>query len=590
MNILQMEDMVKGLPDQVLMQEAQMPSGQIPQFLALSEVQRRQEMRQRLQKPPEATVADQILQGGIASAMPQEQPMGPQGGMPPEGMPPMEPPPQMYAGGMVPYRMYGGGMVPYGMAGGGYVPGTIFMQQGQQVPAQADIEAAMRTPPHLRTPEQRELLRAVQEGSMLGQLLSPLNQAVEGLRGPQVSAGIPQAPMETASAAMPPTAMPPTPMPSAPPPQAGPVMPPLPRPERRPPPLRQLSAAAPVPPPAGVAPDATQVPPAAQRLESLLSMLPTAVGGISALQAPAGGISMGDLEKLRTTREDIFDPVAEAKRAALEAQLVRLGVTRKEEDIALAKRYAEEAEGPIKKAQDEARSAATASALMRLGAGLMAGDSAAGLAGASESVEGIMSRAREQASAERRSARQEFRQAEREAIRGERSMADAAFQLQAQNITADEAKQREFVRDQKQFSQWAFGVMRDQGKDKTQAYMDSLKLSLGVLQTIEQALREETKEERITQNQYTQAAGAAFNRALEAITKNPTEVDPVTGEIKDIGTDRIFEIAREKTKEALNDLNISPPGSQSQLKVGDIRQGYRYKGGEPSKESSWEKI
>jgi len=111
MNILQMEDMVKGLPDQVLMQEAQMPSGQIPQFLALSEVQRRQEMRQRLQKPPEATVADQILQGGIASAMPQEQPMGPQGGMPPEGMPPMEPPVQMYAGGMVPSYMQAGGSV-----------------------------------------------------------------------------------------------------------------------------------------------------------------------------------------------------------------------------------------------------------------------------------------------------------------------------------------------------------------------------------------------------------------------------------------------------------------------------------------------
>ena len=33
MNILEQEDMVKGLPDQVLIQQAQMPTGEIPQFL-----------------------------------------------------------------------------------------------------------------------------------------------------------------------------------------------------------------------------------------------------------------------------------------------------------------------------------------------------------------------------------------------------------------------------------------------------------------------------------------------------------------------------------------------------------------------------
>jgi hypothetical protein len=45
MNILQMEDMVKGLPDDRLMQEARNPSGQMPQFLLVSEVQRRTKMR-----------------------------------------------------------------------------------------------------------------------------------------------------------------------------------------------------------------------------------------------------------------------------------------------------------------------------------------------------------------------------------------------------------------------------------------------------------------------------------------------------------------------------------------------------------------
>ena len=42
MNILEAEDVVKGLPDQVLFQYAQNPPPQIPQYLAVSEVQRRQ--------------------------------------------------------------------------------------------------------------------------------------------------------------------------------------------------------------------------------------------------------------------------------------------------------------------------------------------------------------------------------------------------------------------------------------------------------------------------------------------------------------------------------------------------------------------
>lgn len=129
MNILQMEDLVKGMPDQLLMQEAQMPSGQIPQFLSLSEIQRRKEMRDKLQAPPQATVADQILQGGIAAAMPQQPPQGGMG--PPPGGPPMGPP--MGPQG-APVMAYGGGMMPYRMYGGGRTPGMVYMQQGETVP------------------------------------------------------------------------------------------------------------------------------------------------------------------------------------------------------------------------------------------------------------------------------------------------------------------------------------------------------------------------------------------------------------------------------------------------------------------------
>ena len=44
-NILEVEDKIKGLPDQALMREAQFPSGSVPPFLVVSELQRRNQMR-----------------------------------------------------------------------------------------------------------------------------------------------------------------------------------------------------------------------------------------------------------------------------------------------------------------------------------------------------------------------------------------------------------------------------------------------------------------------------------------------------------------------------------------------------------------
>ena len=113
MNILDAEDLIKGLPDEALTQEAQMPSGQVPQFLVVSEIQRRTDMRKRYQAQQQEampSVKDQIVQEGIMGVMPQ-QPMG----MPPQGMPPQMPPQ---------------GMPPMGMAQGGIVQ----MREGMQLP------------------------------------------------------------------------------------------------------------------------------------------------------------------------------------------------------------------------------------------------------------------------------------------------------------------------------------------------------------------------------------------------------------------------------------------------------------------------
>lgn len=70
MNILELEDVIKGLPDNRLVQEAQAPTGRLPQFLVVSEIQRRSDMRRRFQsqqEQPKGTVAQQILSGGIGS-------------------------------------------------------------------------------------------------------------------------------------------------------------------------------------------------------------------------------------------------------------------------------------------------------------------------------------------------------------------------------------------------------------------------------------------------------------------------------------------------------------------------------------------
>lgn len=129
MNILEVEDTIKGLPDARLQQEAQQPTGQVPQYLVISEIQRRTNMRKQHAEQgemPHSTVAQQIISEGIASAKPpgppsgppQGPPQGPPPGMAPPGMPPQGPPP-----GMPPPGMYGGGRVR--MRDMGQVPGLI---------------------------------------------------------------------------------------------------------------------------------------------------------------------------------------------------------------------------------------------------------------------------------------------------------------------------------------------------------------------------------------------------------------------------------------------------------------------------------
>jgi hypothetical protein len=128
MNIIEMEDMVKGLPDQVLMQEAQAPTGRIPQFLALSEVQRRKDMRDRFQQQaPQQTVKDMILGGTAGPPSPQPPPIP--GGTQPGGAPPQ------------PVMAYGGGRMPNMYAEGGSISAG---QQAEAVKQASSAKAGLQ--------------------------------------------------------------------------------------------------------------------------------------------------------------------------------------------------------------------------------------------------------------------------------------------------------------------------------------------------------------------------------------------------------------------------------------------------------------
>lgn len=440
MNIIEAEDMVKGLPDQLLFQEAQFPSGRIPQYLAVSEVQRRQDMRQRFQAQQQGqqpTIKDQILQGGASSGE----------GQPPQMAPPMAPPGAAPPGAPMQQPMTGapmGGMSRGGitrMAGGGITPGGIvYMQQGRKVPTD----------------------------------------------------------------------------------------------------------------------------PAAAMFDSMLTRIPQAFSGIRDIMPAPAGVSMSQLEKFRPTREQYLDPEAERRRAELLTRLEQMGETRKAEDIAAAERYLKEAEAPIQEARDEARQAAISSTLMRLGAGLAAGRPEEGLASAAQGVEQTMGRARELAAAERRAARQDFRSAEREAVRGQRAMADQAFAMQAQNITSDENKQREFVRDQNQFAQFAFSQLREAGRDQQQAFNTAMQLSVGLTQAVDQAVREATREQNLNDRQYASTFGSVFKEVLSEVKNTDFGTDENGNPV--IPTpEKLIDTARLRTEEVLSSAGISPAGGASSI-------------------------
>ena len=121
MNIIKLQDELRSVPDNALIGYVQNPTGNVPSYLALSELQRRKDMRTKYEsrQTPQSSVADDLEQQATPQAQPQEA----------QGVAGLPIPDQMFsgqgmaAGGIVAFEDGGdvnyadGGMVAFGPGG-----------------------------------------------------------------------------------------------------------------------------------------------------------------------------------------------------------------------------------------------------------------------------------------------------------------------------------------------------------------------------------------------------------------------------------------------------------------------------------------
>ena len=196
MNLIELENLVKGAPDEYLTNEVKQPTGKIPPFLALSEIQRRKDMRDRYMgqknEGVKPTIAEQLTDGiGSLSGtqpmqgapVPTPSAMGvPSSGAPPvaTGGAPMPTPPGM------PQGFARGGVVGYA-DGGAVTPATPYLDATSDPQMQyqfarggvGNIPLTVVPPPVVPArpplPEYKNKFNMTPAQVMLGQLLSDPN-------------------------------------------------------------------------------------------------------------------------------------------------------------------------------------------------------------------------------------------------------------------------------------------------------------------------------------------------------------------------------------------------------------------------------
>lgn len=141
MNIIQLQDRLKGLPDQALVKYVEQPMGEVPIYLALGELQRRKEMKERFQatQADKPSVAEQLvaevkpMQMGLGAMAPQQMMPEGQGVGAPQPAPEIDPR-QMAASGIAANPQSAVGGTAMMKEGGivGYQKGGLFSEEDEE--------------------------------------------------------------------------------------------------------------------------------------------------------------------------------------------------------------------------------------------------------------------------------------------------------------------------------------------------------------------------------------------------------------------------------------------------------------------------
>lgn len=415
MNLIELENLVKGAPDDYLVKEVQQPTGKVPPFLALSEIQRRKDMRDRYmaQKNEGAkpTIAEQLT-GGIGSMGGAEAPQGapiptPSAtGIPSVAAPPVAagaapmPTPQ----GM-PQGFAAGGLVK--MATAGQVPPYLSFYKKSMTDAQiADLERRKAMPPSLHpltgdpvspfmaTPmqlAQQRLARALSAGTGVKEAkiaIDELEEFEKARNTPVEYVPNRKLPFEKEKTSnidylFPNDA-----------PAAGPLVRNVPTEVSVPAPVSNRPG--PLPAPTGGAPRSSGA--------SGYAVAPGGIGSIDPAEALAGPVPSGGAAPaaVASGRSGPYGSKAEAEYAALleNKDAFKLPEALNYEEFIQAA-GAEEAA-----IREEAKRQAIGAALVQLGAGLSAGDMAKGFTTAGAESRDILSQGRKEASAQKALAQQ----------------------------------------------------------------------------------------------------------------------------------------------------------------------------------------
>lgn len=157
-NIIEQQDLLKGLPDNRLAMMMQNPSGDIPPFLVAAEAQRRQAIRAQFSGGPQESVVDTLTKQ-MANV--------PQNIQAPAQMPPRMPPPQMQP------QAAGVAALQQGMRNGGMV--QRYQDQGLVVPSVESMAASITgmTPEEYMRQREAERIAALGPGKAKYLLQNP---------------------------------------------------------------------------------------------------------------------------------------------------------------------------------------------------------------------------------------------------------------------------------------------------------------------------------------------------------------------------------------------------------------------------------